>query len=189
LSTPTSDHPLERAFARYPLAAVLAYWLIVAVLLAIVAQCILGVADRYATVSAAADLLAQIEDRRPAGLPGAAPVTAPTGAPFLEGPTVTVAGAALLQRVTGAVAKVGGTIQSSQVELQGAKAGEGFISLTASCEMPYAMLQPFLYDLEAGMPFLFVDQLVAQAPQAAGGAENGPMRVLLNVSGQWKGAP
>lgn len=186
----TSDRPLDRALARYPLAAVLAYWLIVAALVAVVAQSILGIADRFAVVSAAADLLAQIEDRRPSpSLPGAAPITAPAGVPFLEGPTVTVAGAALLQRVTGAVAKVGGTIQSSQVELQGAKSGDGFISLTASCEMPYTMLQPFLYDLEAGMPFLFVDQLVAQSPQAAGGVENGPMRVLLGVSGQWKGPP
>lgn len=186
----TADGPLDRLLARHPLVGVLAYWLIVAALLALVAQSLVGIADRFATVAATTDLLAQIEDRRSSpNLPGGLPTTAPAGSPFLEGPTVTVAGAALLQRVTGAVAKVGGTIQSSQVELQGAQSGDGFISLTASCEMPYTMLQPFLYDLEAGMPFLFVDQIVAQAPVAAGGPENGPMRVLLSVSGQWKGAP
>jgi general secretion pathway protein M len=40
-----------------------------------------------------------------------------------------------------------------------------------------------LYDLEAGMPFLFVDQLVAQSPTTAG--EGGRTRVLLTVSGLW----
>jgi general secretion pathway protein M len=39
------------------------------------------------------------------------------------------------------------------------------------------------------MPFLFVDQLVVQAPQASTGEESGGrMRVLLGVSGQWQGA-
>jgi general secretion pathway protein M len=40
------------------------------------------------------------------------------------------------------------------------------------------------------MPFLFVDQLVIQAPEAGAGPEGtgGRMRVLLGVSGQWQGA-
>ena len=38
------------------------------------------------------------------------------------------------------------------------------------------------------MPFLFVDQLVVQAPQAGTGEDGGRMRVLLGVSGQWQGA-
>jgi len=36
------------------------------------------------------------------------------------------------------------------------------------------------------MPFLFVDQLVAQPPATAG--DGGRMRVLLSVSGLWPGA-
>jgi general secretion pathway protein M len=188
LSTLTTDRPIERALARHPWAGVLAYVVTVAALVAIIAQSTVTVSDRFAAVDASERLLAQIDARRPSpSLPGTHPAVA--GVPFLEGATVTVAGAALLQRVTAAVTRVGGNILSSQVELQGAKAGDGFISLTASCEMPYAMLQPFLYDLEAGMPFLFVDQLVAQAPQATGGVENAPMRVLIAVSGQWKGGP
>ena len=47
-------------------------------------------------------------------------------------------------------------------------------------------LQQLLYDVEAGMPFLFVDQLTVQAPQATG-AEIARMRVLIGVSGQWQG--
>ena len=39
------------------------------------------------------------------------------------------------------------------------------------------------------MPFLFVDQLVVQAPEGGTGTDagGGKMRVLLGVSGQWQG--
>ena len=99
---------------------------------------------------------------------------------------MTVAGAALLQRVATAVTRVGGNVLSSQVELQGTLSKDGYVSLIASCEMDQASLQALLYDIEAGMPFLFVDQLVAQAPVAA--SEGGRTRVLLAVSYLWPGA-
>jgi general secretion pathway protein M len=38
---------------------------------------------------------------------------------------------------------------------------------------------------EAGMPFLFIDQLVAQSPLSAGAGDVGRTRVLLTVSGLW----
>ena len=99
---------------------------------------------------------------------------------------MTVAGAALQQRVTAAVTKVGGNVLSSQVELQGPQAKNGFVSLIASCEVDQPSLQQLLYDLEAGMPFLFVDQLVVQAPQAGTASEGTRMRVMVAVSGQWQ---
>jgi general secretion pathway protein M len=36
------------------------------------------------------------------------------------------------------------------------------------------------------MPFLFVDQLVVQAPALAPGIPGGKMRVLISVSAQWQ---
>ncbi len=36
------------------------------------------------------------------------------------------------------------------------------------------------------MPYLFVENLAIQAPQAFGEAEGTPMRVLMQVSGQWQ---
>ncbi|MGH9806535.1 MAG: type II secretion system protein GspM, partial [Terriglobia bacterium] len=89
----------------------------------------------------------------------------PAGSPFLGGETITVAGATLLQRVATAITRYGGTVQSSQVDLQGPQSKDGFVTLIISCEMEQASLQKLLYDLEAGMPFLFIDQLVAQEPQ------------------------
>jgi len=58
--------------------------------------------------------------------------------------------------------------------------------MVANCELDQAALQPLLYDLEAGMPFLFIDQLDIQVSTATSG--DGKLRFLLGVSGQWQGA-
>ena len=182
-------HPIDRYLARYPGVATLAYGLVLVVFLFLAWSALADLYQRYADYAAASELLDQIEGRRP--MPASASArggAAPTGSPFLEGPTVTVAGASLQQRVTGAVSKVGGSVLSSQVDLEGTKAKQGYVSLVASCEVDQPALQQLLYDLEAGMPFLFIDQLVVQAPQAGTGEEGGRMRVLLGVSGQWQGA-
>jgi general secretion pathway protein M len=180
---------IDRTLARYPGVATLAYGLAVVALLLIAWSAFSDLYGRYLDYAAATELLDQIEGRRPAapGVNARADAT-PTGSPFLEGPTVTVAGAALQQRITGAVTKVGGNVLSSQVDLEGSKAKQGYVSLVASCEVEQPALQQLLYDLEAGMPFLFVDQLVVQAPQTGTGEDGGRMRVLLGVSGQWQGA-
>jgi general secretion pathway protein M len=115
-------------------------------------------------------------------------VTVPSGSAYLEGATVTIAGATLLQRVAGAVVKLGGNVLSTQLDLQGAPSRTGFLSMIASCEIEQPQLQQLLYDLEAGMPFLFVDQLEVQTPLAAPGSAGGKLRILLVVSGQWRGA-
>jgi general secretion pathway protein M len=131
-------------------------------------------------------LLDQLEGRSAAASGGrSADVLMPSGSAFLEGATVTVAGAALLQRVAGAVTKLGGNVLSSQLDLQGTQSKAGFVSMVASCEIDQPALQPLIYDLEAGMPFLFVEQLAVQAPTSSSG--EGKLRILLAVSGQWQG--
>ena len=176
------------ALLRQSLAA-LGYLAAVLVLLVLAYTAIAGIFEQRASVAASADLLAQLEGRRAAvSKPGEAPPSAiPTGSPFLEGQTLTVAGAALLQRVADAVTKVGGSVLSSQVDVQGVQAKDGYVSVLASCEVEQAAMQRLLYDLEAGMPYLFVEQFVAQAPQAAQAQPAGRMRLLLAVSGRWEG--
>jgi len=180
---------LTRLSSTRPLLAVLGYAVAVVVLLAMAWNGIADILERRESVAAASDLLAQLEGRKAsplaAGGRGASPV--PTGSPFLEGQTLTVAGAALLQRVADAVTKVGGNVLSSQVDVQGVQAKDGFVNVLASCELDHAALQRLLYDLEAGMPFLFIEQLVAQSPQTASPQEGGRMRLLLAVSGRWQG--
>ncbi len=146
-----------------------------------------GLADDYAAFSAAAELLDKIEGRgKQARPPGPSSGHVASGSPFLEGPTVTVAGAALQERVVAAVKEAGGNVLSSQIDLQGAQADQGYVSITANCEIAQTNLQQLLYDLEAGMPFLFIDQLMIQTPQSMGEREGAPMRVRIDVSGQWQ---
>jgi general secretion pathway protein M len=168
--------------------AALGYASAVVVLLALAWSGVSEILDKRQSVAAASDLLAQLEGRKPSlSAPGAAAGQAPAGSPFLEGPTVTVAGAALLQRVADAVTKVGGNVLSSQVDVQGVQVKDGFVNVLASCEVDQAALQRLLYDLEAGMPYLFIEQMVAQSPQTAAAQEGGRMRLLLGVSGRWQG--
>ena len=146
----------------------------------------MGFRDRHADRAKLAPLPAK--HACPRGSGGSSLAAEHPGSPFLEGPTVTVAGAALLQRVATAVGNVGGTIQSSQVDVLGTQAKDGFVGLVVSCEMEQPALQKVLYDLEAGMPFLFVDQLDVQVPQTTSASEQGSgrIRVVLGVSGQWQ---
>ena len=109
-----------------------------------------------------------------------------SGSPFLDARTITIAGAALEQRVGAAVMKAGGAVISSQVELDGPEAKNGFVTLTASVEVAQAALQTILYDIEAGMPYLFVDKLSIQSPEDFGEPESGRMRMTMSVVGQWR---
>jgi general secretion pathway protein M len=161
---------------------------LIGVLLAVTYLALSSINERRAAVVAAENMLAQLEGRSlHGGKDAASPLTdAPAGSPFLEGQTLTVAGAALLQRIGGAVNRIGGNILSSQVELQKADSKDGWIGLVVSCEIEQGALQQLLYDLEAGMPFLFIDQLVVQAPVI--GVEQSRTRILLSVSGLWGGS-
>ena len=105
---------------------------------------------------------------------------------LLEGSTVTVAGASLLQHVAGTVAKAGGSIISSQLDLQGGQSKVHFVIAVTNCELDQSALQDLLYNLEAGLPFVFIDQLVVQAPGISS-ANQERMRILLRVSAMWQG--
>jgi general secretion pathway protein M len=106
---------------------------VVAILLFVIATSIVDVVGQRGEVAEASAMLEQLEGRRPAALGGGAgDVTMPTGSAYLEGATVTVAGAALLQRVAGAVAKFGGNVLSTQLDLQGSQTRAGFLSMIAS---------------------------------------------------------
>jgi general secretion pathway protein M len=184
----TADIASNRFFTRYPSVAVAAYGLLVAAFLAAIWLSLASVLERRAVLADSLDILHQLEARQQG--PNAARSSAgavPAGSPFLGGETITVAGATLLQRVASAITQYGGTIQSSQVDLTGPQSKDGFVTLLISCEMEQANLQKLLYDLEAGMPFLFIEQLVVQGPQKSVAASNERMRILIAVTGQWKG--
>jgi len=183
----SGGNAIARTLTRSPLIAVVLYLAVAGGLLVAAGVAIANIFDHQRALAQTSDLLDQLQGRKARG--GAAPSAEHPGTPFLEGPTVTVAGAALLQRVAAAVGNVGGTVQSSQVDVLGTQAKDGFVGLVVSCEMEQPALQKLLYDLEVGMPFLFVDQLDVQVPQTTATDEGGAgrIRVVLGVSGQWQG--
>ena len=158
---------LRKTFVTSPLPAAVAYAGLVFALLFTLFTSLADILGQRAEVAASAAMLEQLEGRTPAAARGQPTEgSMPSGSAFLEGATVTVAGAVLIQRVAGAVTKFGGNVLSTQVELKGTQSKAGFLSILASCEIEQVGLQQLLYDLEAGMPFLFIDQLVVQAPHA-----------------------
>jgi general secretion pathway protein M len=180
---------LRKVIVTSPVFAAVSY---VGIVVALLLSAILTISDlltQRAEVAASAGILEQLEGRKPAvGRGQSGDAAMPAGSPFLEGATVTIAGAALIQRVAGAVTKFGGNVLSTQVELKGTQSKAGFLSILASCEIDQVGLQQLLYDIEAGMPFLFIDQLVVQAPSTLANSGKGKLKILLAVSGQWQGA-
>lgn len=177
-----------KSIATSPVLAVALYAALAAALVVVAISSVADILTQRQSVSDVSTMLEQLEGRRPAFRGGGAAdnTAVPSGSPFLEGATVTVAGATLLQRVADAVTKFGGTVLSTQLDVQGTPSRPGFLSMVASCEVDQEALQKILYDLEAGMPFLFVDQLVVQSASDSD-AGKGRMRVLLAVSGRWRG--
>ena len=90
---------------------------------------------------------------------------------------------ALHQRVEAAVAKAGGALISSQVELDGPDVKNGFVTASMEVSQP---VQAILYDIEAGMPYLFVGKLSIESPEVFGEPESGRMRMTTGVAGQWR---
>jgi general secretion pathway protein M len=175
---------LRKSLVNSPPVAAAVYAALVIVLVVVTISSVADILSQRASVAATAAMLAQLEGRKAPAAGGRSDTGVPAGSAFLEGATVTVAGAALLQRVAAAVTKAGGNVLSSQLDLQGPNAKAGFVSMVANCEMDQSALQSMLYDLEAGMPFLFIDQLDIQVASPG----DGKLRFLLGVSGQWQGA-
>ncbi len=178
---------LERIFLRYTAIPALCYGVFVLLLLASAAFAITDIVQRHRKVLESTEILARFEHPKASTSleNGQIGGEVPAGSPFLEGQTETIASAALLQRVTSAIARIGGNVVSSEARPQDRQSTDGLVRMTATFEIEQKSLQPLLYDIEAGMPFLFVNKFVAQAPVSAG--DGGRMRVVLEVSGLWPG--
>ena len=181
----TFSHSL--VIGRRQALAVGSYLGVVIALLAVSLALIADLRDKAAEIEAAQARLDQLSERS-RGSSSASIASNPgvNGSPFLDGKTITIAGAALQQRIETAVAKAAGALISSQVELDGPDAKKGFVGLTASMEVSQPAVQTILYDIEAGMPYLFVDKLSIQSPEVFGEPETGRMRMTVGVVGQWR---
>jgi general secretion pathway protein M len=182
-----TSHPLYRYLIRHPSLPGAIYLVLVVVLCLTTVFMLVDMVERYDARNASLAVLARLDARAqgPSALASGQVQSQPPGSPLLEGQTITLASAALLQRITGAVTDVGGSLASSEIEPQGAQAKDGYVRAIATFEIDQVALQALLYNIEAGMPFLFIDQLSVQMPIPAN--DGARMRVLISVSGLWQG--
>ena len=178
-----SIHSVDRYLARYPKGSTLIYGATVFAMLLTSAFALVEIVRQYQALNAAAETLATFEQRKVNIASDLTPNAQPAGSPFLEGPTVTVASASLLQQLTTALTRAGGSVISSEVDNQFTQSKDGFVRIRATGNIEQNGLQQLLYDLESGMPFVFVDQLSARIEME--GKKDGLMRVSLGVTALW----
>lgn len=184
-----SASPAPAPLRPRALLAVAAYAALVVLLVAIAAGSVADILQRRDAVASASDLLQRLQDSRAAAR-GAHGGGAAAGPAFLEGSTLTIAGAGLMQHLSELAARHDGQITSSRVELEGTRFGPDFLAVSASLDIDQQNLQGLLYDIEAGRPFLFAGQLAIQRAEREPreDAEKDPrLRVTLMVYGRWEG--
>ena len=174
-----TSHRIDRYLARRPSLAGWLYGVLIITLGLIALIGLLELGERFRARNASVELLAQLEKHGEIS-PGSVKFRLPPSA-LLEGQTTTLASAVLLQRVTGAITRAGGDVLSSEIAPQGPETKDGYLRAIANCELAQPALQQLLYDLEAGMPFLNIDQLVIHS------AERDRLRVVLTITGLWRG--
>jgi general secretion pathway protein M len=180
----TSIQSIDRYLTRANLSGV-TYAVLVVICCLTTLFMVTDIARQYLARSDSLEMLSRLDGRNHFGSAEHGGTKWPPGSPFLEGQTVTVASAALLQRITGVITNAGGTVVSTEMQQQGARTKDGYVTAIANCELGAEELQRVLYDIEAGLPFLFVDQLVVQTPSPP--AEGARLRVMLAVAGLWPG--
>lgn len=163
---------------------VLAYLGFIGLLLASAVLAVLDAQQRYAALTETAASLSRLESHTQLPTPEASFVSKsrPPGSPFLEGQSITLARAALLQRITGSITRAGGNLISSEIESQERQAADSYIGVSASFEIAQQSIQRLLYEIEAGMPYLYISQLSIHAASP----NDESVRVLLSVSGMWR---
>ena len=179
-----SSRSITGYLTRQPKISALIYVAMLVACCFVVLSTVNDIVELYRARNVALETLARFEGRfstERAGTKG----HRPPGSPFLEGQTATVASAALLQRVSSTVIKAGGSIVSSEMVQQGAQSKDGYVTAIANCEFEPEALQKVLYDIEAGTPYLFIDQLNVQI--STNPPQSGRLRVLLGVKGLWLG--
>jgi general secretion pathway protein M len=177
------DSSIVRLFARSPKLPLAIYCGLFTCCLAITSFSVVHSFERYETYRDSLSRLVRLQQHPVGQAPDSR--LAAGGSLVLEGSTATIASAALLQRVNGAVTGAGGTIASSEVEQGGVPSKDGYLKVITNFEMSQDGLQRVLHDLESGMPFLFIEQLLVQ--NIDNDADAARLRVPLAVSGLWIG--
>jgi general secretion pathway protein M len=135
------------------------------------------------------DLLSRLEARADVrrGARPHAGATAPTAA-FLDAPTQGLAIAQLQAHLVQMADIHHAVLVSSGVEPTKREDPADSIRLQATLEMSLQAMQTFLYQLESGTPYVFIDQLTVQLAGAASqrAVEDPLLRVTLGLRAIWR---
>jgi general secretion pathway protein M len=105
-------------------------------------------------------------------------------------PTETIAASELHKQIVDRLKNAGGSVQSAKAEPTREATIDGLQRLVANLTFDSSVtaLQHLLFDLETGVPFMFVDSLAVQpaGTSAASTREDDRLRVTLVASSYWK---
>jgi general secretion pathway protein M len=146
-------------------------------------------ADAAQDLTDAQELLDKLEaaHQRAAGKT-AAQTHRPTKAPqeaFVSASTSGLASAQLESHLSQLISKARATLVSSSVKPADRADGPDTLRIQVNLEIPYDSLQSFLYQLETGTPYVFVDSM-SLLPERAQAAPAAPMKATLNLRAFWR---
>lgn len=146
--------------------------------------------ELQASYAGKSEVLASLKKRAPADLAGSRPAFANLEAATIAAPSETVAASALQRYLLDRLESAGGSVQSVQAETSRETKPPGLLKLSAQLafDAPMVALQRFLYELETGLPYVFVDSLGTQPTTVVqpGTRAGDRLRVTLIVSSYWK---
>ena len=164
-----------------------------ALLLATIAWCVateLSYRDARSAYDLKSETLKGLKTRGPTGLGANKSAGRDISATTVAASSETVAASILQRYLLDRLESAGGILQSVQAEPKRETMSPGLQRLSAQlvCEVSIAALQRLLFDLETGLPFVFVDSLAVQPAAAVpGNARVGDkLHVTLIVTSYWK---
>ena len=181
---------LRLGVGRQSLWATLSYAIVLLALIALVAANDAAYRDLQASYDLKSEMLDALKERSPIDT-----LKDTSGIADLEKATIwatseTVAASALQRYLVERLESAGGAVQSVQAEAKTETVAPGFQRLTAQLTFDASItaLQRFLFEIETGLPFVFVDSLAAQpAPVTQPDARPGDrVRIALTITSYWK---
>lgn len=118
------------------------------------------------------DLTTRLEELRGRG---------PAQAGYLEGPNETVTAAILQERLKSLVQSHGGILKSTQVMANKDDGEAKRITVRGEIVATVATLQRVIYELEAGLPILFIDNLDVRTMVGSRGGTDGDQDVQIEI--------
>lgn len=146
--------------------------------------------EAYAELGEKMDALALLESRVGGGAKARGPVRNPAApaTAFLTTSTQGLAGAELQAYLAQLASAQNAEVVSSGVQPTGRDDAPETIRLQATLTATIGSLQTLLYQLETGTPYVFVDSVAVQLPNAgvAGARQDPVLRVTLGIRALWR---